>query len=200
MATTGAVLCPQYGPNLVEAESSGRKCVRLSATGQYVEFTAATAANALVVRYSVPDSPDGAGIDSTISLYRNGVFAQKLPVTSKYSWLYGAYPFSNVPKAAPRNFYDEVRQKDVPIAAGDKIRIQKDTTDTAGSYCIIDLVDLEHVAPPLSKPAGDWLPRSPIRRTTPPATEQLTTRPRFRLASTMRAPMERMSGCPWETI
>jgi hypothetical protein len=110
----------------------------------------------LVIRYSVPDAPTGGGIDSTISLYKNGVFIQKLAVTSKYSWLYGDYPFSNVPQGRPRNFYDEVRQIGLSIQAGDKIRIQKNADDLA-AYDIIDLVDLEMVAPPLVKPASNWL-------------------------------------------
>src|SRR5258708_4195154 len=44
--------------NTVAAESSGRLCVQLSAAGQYVELTARAAANAMVVRCSIPDSPD----------------------------------------------------------------------------------------------------------------------------------------------
>ena len=63
------------------------KCVRLAAAGQYLEFTAKAVANAMVVRYSLPDAPDGGGIDATLSLYQNGKFLRKLPVTSKYTWL-----------------------------------------------------------------------------------------------------------------
>jgi len=154
MATTGVVLGPQYGPNVVASESSGRKCVQLNATGQYVEFTAQSAANAIVVRYSVPDSADGVGTDSTISLYQNGALVAKLPVTSRYSWLYGSYSFTNRPSAGlPRNFYDEVRTNGLSISAGDVVRLQKDGDDTA-SYYVIDLVDLEDVAAPLTAPAN----------------------------------------------
>lgn len=154
MAGTGTVLGPQYGPNVVASESSGRKCVLLNATTQYMEFAAQAAANALVVRYSVPDSADGVGTNSTISLYKNGVFVGKLPVTSKYSWLYGAYPFSNTPgNGSPRNFYDEVRTNGLSISAGDVVRLQKDAGDTA-SYYMIDLVDLENVAAAFTAPAN----------------------------------------------
>jgi hypothetical protein len=152
MATTGATLGPKYDPYLVETESSGQKCVKLSTAGQYVEFTAKAAANAIVVRYSLPDSPDGSGINSTLNLYLNGRFVQKLPVTSRYSWLYGRYPFTNNPKAGkPRNFYDEVRLKGLTIGQGDVVRLQKDDEDSA-KYCIIDLVDLENIVPPLAAP------------------------------------------------
>ena len=154
MTNTGTILGPQYGANVVASESSGRKCVELSASGQYAQFSAQAAANALVVRYSLPDSADGQGMDSTISLYRNGAFVQKLPVTSRYSWLYGGYPFVNSPSAgSPRNFYDEVRVKGLSISQGDVVRLQKDSDDTA-SYYIIDLVDLENIAPPLNAPSN----------------------------------------------
>lgn len=148
----GTILGPQYGPYLVASESSGRKCVRLTATGQYVQFTNQSAANSLVVRYSVPDTADGVGTNYTLSLYLNGVLAAKLPVTSKYSWLYGNYSFTNYPPAgSPRNFYDEVRTNGFAINAGDLVRLQKDGSDIATEY-VIDLVDVENVAAPGTPP------------------------------------------------
>lgn len=153
MTTSGTVLGPRYDPFQVETESSGQKCVKLGAAGQYVEFVVQTPANAMVVRYSLPDSADGTGLDSTLSLYQNGKFIQKLPVTSCYSWLYGKYPFSNDPKAGkPRDFYNEVRVKNLSFARGDVVRLQKAGDDVP--YCIVDLVDLEQVSPPLAAPAN----------------------------------------------
>ena len=154
MATSGTVLGPQYAPYLVTSESSGRKCVRLSAVGDYVEFAAQANANAIVVRYSVPDTADGAGTNYTLSLYTNGVFVEKLPLTSKYSCLYGSYPFTNNPAAgSPRNFYDEVHTNSLTIQAGDWVRLQKESGDLATNY-IIDLVDLENVPAPLTAPGN----------------------------------------------
>jgi hypothetical protein len=154
MANNGSVWGPQYVPNVVASESSGRKCVVLAATGQFVQFVAQATANAIVVRYCLPDTTNGVGMDSTLSLYTNGALAQDLPVTSKYSWLYGAYPWVNTPSAgSPRNFYDEVRLNGLSINPGDVICLQKGSNDTA-SYYIIDLVDLENVAPPLTAPSN----------------------------------------------
>jgi hypothetical protein len=151
MKTTGTVLGPKYAPFLVETESSGQKCVKLDAAGQYIEFTAQSPATAIVVRYSLPDSPNGGGVNSTISLYQNGKLVKNLPVTSHYSWLYGKYPFSDSPKEGkPRNFYNEVRLNNLAITNGDVIRLQKTFDDAP--YCIVDLVDLENVAPPLTAP------------------------------------------------
>lgn len=150
----GRILGPDYTHNSVASESSGRECVQLNGTGQYVQFTAQAAANSIVVRYSVPDTSSGTGANYTISLYTNGVFVEKLPMTSVYSWRYGSYPFTNNPSAgSPRNFYDEVRTNNLSVNRGDVVRLEVDSTDTATNYDI-DLVDLENVAPALSEPGG----------------------------------------------
>jgi hypothetical protein len=59
MSTNGTRMGPGYQPFTVEAESAERRCIKLSQTGQYVEFTAREWANALVVRYSIPDTSTG---------------------------------------------------------------------------------------------------------------------------------------------
>jgi hypothetical protein len=147
VADTNAVVA-----NTIQMEASAGQAVELTGTGQYVELTAQTAANTIVVRYCVPDTADGVGASSTISLYTNGIFAQKLPVTSQYSWRYGSYPFSNTPgQGSPRNFFDEVRLNGLTINPGDTVRIEKDADDMA-AYDVIDLVDLENVAAPLAAP------------------------------------------------
>ena len=150
----GTVLGPGYAPFTIPAEASGRQCVQLTGTGQYIQFTNQSTANALVVRYCVPDTADGVGADYTVSLYTNGVLAARLPVTSKYSWLYGNYPFTNDPTdGSPRNFFDEVRTNGLNLNAGTVVRLQKDAADTATNY-IIDLVDVENVPAALSQPGN----------------------------------------------
>ena len=72
MKTSGTVLGPRYDPYRVETESSGQRCVKLAKAGEFVEFTAAAEANALVIRYSLPDAPDGGGTDSRLSPFVNG--------------------------------------------------------------------------------------------------------------------------------
>ncbi len=151
MKTTGLVLGPRYDPNVVEAESSGQKCVKLAAAGDFLEFTAQAKANALVVRYSLPDAKEGGGTNAGLDLYVNGAKVRTLALTSRYSWLYGRYPFSNLPaEGKPRNFYDELRVKGLTIGRNDVIRLQRVGADAA--YCIVDLVDLEDVPGPLPAP------------------------------------------------
>ncbi|HZV34896.1 MAG TPA: glycosyl hydrolase family 28-related protein [Verrucomicrobiae bacterium] len=150
----GTIMGPQYDPIRVPTEASGRMCVQLNGTGQYIQFTNQSAATALVVRYCVPDTGDGLGADYTLSLYTNGVFAAKLPMTSRYSWLYGSYPFTNNPTyGSARNFFDEVRTNGLNLSPGTIIRLQKDASDTA-TYYDIDLVDLENVPVALSQPSN----------------------------------------------
>jgi hypothetical protein len=152
MKTTGSVLGPKYAPFLVETESSHQKCVKLAAPGEFVEFTAQAQANAMIIRYNLPDSAKGGGINGTLRLTLNGKLLKLIPISSHSAWLYGNYPFSNLPKEGkPRNFYTEVRLKALPINQGDTLRLEK--TDDGASSCIIDLVDLEQAAPPLSAPA-----------------------------------------------
>ncbi|MEV1000741.1 CARDB domain-containing protein, partial [Nonomuraea sp. NPDC050202] len=147
-----------FGHTNFATESSGRKSVRLDSTGQYVEFTSTNPANSIVVRNSIPDAPGGGGIDATISLYIDGTFARKLTLSSKHSWLYGTSDdpeaLTNTPQADARRLFDEshaLLSRSYP--AGTKFRLQRDAGDSAAFY-IIDLIDLEDVAPPAAKPAA----------------------------------------------
>jgi hypothetical protein len=157
--TNGQVLGPSRKmaeSNDVAAESSNRKAVQLNATGQYVKVTSKNPANSIVVRLSIPDSGDGQGMNSTLSVYVNGTFKKKLNVTSRWSWTYGTTisPSSNNPgDGNPHHFYDEARTLLDDFPAGATVSVQKDADDTA-NYYVIDLIDLEYVYPPLPEPAG----------------------------------------------
>ncbi|MFF1817476.1 discoidin domain-containing protein [Kribbella sp. NPDC058245] len=147
------------GPNRtigdLAGEASGRRAVTLNAGGSYVEFTTRASTNTLVTRFSIPDSAGGGGINSTINIYVNGTFHKALPLTSKYSWLYGAEAGpSNSPGAGPaRHIYDEASiMLDSTVPAGAKIRLQKDPANTT-TYSI-DFVDTEQVAPIPNPGAG----------------------------------------------
>ncbi|SNY30258.1 CARDB domain-containing protein [Paractinoplanes atraurantiacus] len=147
-----------FGHTNFGTESSGRKSVRLTATGQYVQFTSANQANSIVVRNSIPDAPGGGGQSATISLYANDQFVQKLTLSSRNSWLYGTSDdtesLSNTPSADARRLFDESHALlSTSYPAGTRFKLQRDAGDTAAFY-VIDLVDLEQVAPALSQPAG----------------------------------------------
>lgn len=140
-----------FGHTNFATESSGRESVRLNSTGEYVEITSTVPTNSIVVRNSVPDAPGGGGTEATISLYVDNAFARKLTLSSKHSWLYGDTDspegLTNQPQADARRLFDESNAllgRTYP--AGTKFRLQRDAADSASFY-IIDLVDLEQVAP-----------------------------------------------------
>ncbi len=151
--TNGTVQGPDFTGRTPAREASGRSCVRLSTAGQYIEFTAKSDAQGLVVRYCIPDSTEGRGIDATLSLLINGQSQPKLKLTSRFAYLYGEYPFNNQPASgSPRNFWDELRLMPGAIHKGDVVRLQKNAEDAAAEY-LIDFVDLETVPAALPQPA-----------------------------------------------
>jgi hypothetical protein len=94
-------------------------------------------------------------LNATLSLYINGKFRQKLQLTSKYAWSYGGeeYTFNTPAAGGAHHFYDETRALVGDIPAGATVKLQKDPDDSA-EYYVVDLVDLEQVAPALSMPDG----------------------------------------------
>ncbi|MGY0021773.1 CARDB domain-containing protein [Streptomyces sp. YJ-C3] len=145
-----------FGHTNFATESSGRKSVRLNATGEYVEFTSTTPSNSIVVRNSIPDAAAGGGQDATLSLYANGTFVRKLNLSSKHSWLYGTTDdpegLTNRPGGDARRLFDESHALlTETYPEGTKFRLQRDSGDNASFY-IVDLIDLEQVAAPAAKP------------------------------------------------
>jgi hypothetical protein len=174
--TDGVVLGPDRSAYTLAAEASGRRAVSLAA-GQHVEFTLPAAANAITVRYSIPDAPRGGGITAPLDVTVNGGHRQAMTLTSRYSWLYNQYPFTNdpaadllhpdwwitecscVPAAAtpapviakpfrPSHFYDEQRLLlGRTSRAGDRVRLTV-PAGTPAAWTVVDLLDSELVAPP----------------------------------------------------
>src|SRR5260221_5460650 len=56
----GEVVGPNRTVGDLAGEASGREAVKLTHPGDSVQWTVTAAANSLVVRYSIPDSDDGA--------------------------------------------------------------------------------------------------------------------------------------------
>ncbi|HEX4706021.1 MAG TPA: glycosyl hydrolase family 28-related protein, partial [Pseudonocardiaceae bacterium] len=174
--TNGTVIGPDTTAYTLAAEASGRSAVSLAA-GQYVEFTLPSAANAITVRYSIPDAPTGGGITAPLDITVNGHHRQTMTLTSQYAWLYNQYPFSNDPNAGllhpdwwitecscvpsattpapviripfrPNHFYDEQRLLlDHTYHAGDKVRLTM-PVGSAAAWTVVDLLDSQLVARP----------------------------------------------------
>lgn len=154
-STNGSVLGPDRTYLKTASEASGRKAVVLDQTGEYVQFTLSKPANALTLRYSIPDSASGSAYETPLSLYSAGTHLRDITLTNKYSWVYGGYPYNNDPsQGSGHHFFDEVHVRLAStLPAGTVLKFQKDATDTASSYTL-DLVETETAPAAYAMPAG----------------------------------------------
>ncbi|MFC8828221.1 carbohydrate-binding protein [Streptomyces sp. NPDC057137] len=146
-AESGTTNASTIGPDRtflsVPSEASGRKAVVLDSTGEYVQFTLTRPANALTLRYSIPDNAAGTGTSATLSVYADGTQVKDLDLSSKYAWVYGGYPYNNDPsQGSAHHFFDETRATIGSFPAGTVLKFQKDSGDTAANYTL-DLVETE---------------------------------------------------------
>ena len=151
--TNGTVIGPSDNLYTLPAEAVGRTAVTLSGAGQYVDFTLAKAANAVDLRYSIPDSADGSGLTTPLKLYVNGQERPDLTLTSVYTWFYGSYPFTNNPADLHgHHMYDDVRTMlGRTLPAGTHVRFE---IANPSIPVTIDVADFQEVAPPAPQPAG----------------------------------------------
>ena len=84
-ATNGRLIGPDRSFTTLPSEASGRRAVVLEGQGRFVEFTLAAPADAVTVRYAVPDSADGRGLDALLGVHVDGQRIGSLAVTSRYS-------------------------------------------------------------------------------------------------------------------
>lgn len=154
-SVAGTVIGPDRRFTTIAAEASGRRAVRLARPGDHVDFTLAEPANAVTVRAAVPDSADGHGEDGFLDLSIDGRPAGRLPVTSRYGWYYGRYPFTNDPADGnPHHFFDETRRMfGRTLPAGSRVRLSV-PRNGASAWYVVDLADFELVPPPARPPAG----------------------------------------------
>jgi hypothetical protein len=145
-----------------ELEASGHAFVHLAAKGQQVSWTNTTGKpmTAVNLRYSIPDSAGGGGIDSSLDLYVNGVFRQSIPVTSRQTWGYETQDHydgmdENPANGNPHVFWDEAHAfvKGAAIAPGDTVTLRKDAANAATWYNV-DLLELEAPPLPLAQPGN----------------------------------------------
>ena len=108
VTTTGTLVGPSYTFTTLAAEASGRKAISL-APGQSLDLPAPTTTNALTIRYSIPDSATGGGLDTPLMLLVDMGFVQNVTLTSNFSYFYGAYPFTKNPSdGLPHHYFNEV--------------------------------------------------------------------------------------------
>jgi hypothetical protein len=185
--TNGTILPFDTSAYTLSGEASGRQAVKL-APGQSVAFTLTQRANAMTIRYAIPDAPTGGGLDAPLAVDvsndgRGNTHPQTITLTSKYSYLYNQFPFTNDPTAdllhpdwwitecscvpasttprptiskpfRPMHFYDEQRvHLHNMYQPGDVVHLTV-PADSNAAWTVIDLVDFENVADPAPQPAN----------------------------------------------
>ena len=152
-ASNGTVIGPSDNLYTLPAEAVNRTAVTLSGAGQYVDFTLARPANAVDLRYSIPDSADGTGLTTPLKVLVNGQARPNLTLSSVYDWFYGSYPFTNNPADQHgHHMYDDVRtQFGRTLPAGTHVRFE---IANPSIPVTIDVADFQQVASPAPQPRG----------------------------------------------
>ena len=150
--TDGVILEDSRTYHEIASEASGRRAVRLEKAGQSISLELQKDANALTLRTCVPDNAKGTGEDYTLTVNIGGDTV-KANVTSRYTWVYGAFPYTNTPDSkTAHNFFDDMSLVlDKTYPAGTTVTITKDAKDTA-EYYIVDLIETELVEKAFTQP------------------------------------------------
>ena len=134
----------------IQSEASEQICVDLTVAKSSVEWKLSTAADGIVVRYSIPDSTSG-----SLEVYANNKLVGTIALSSHYSWEYlwkdGNSNNSGVINTNPKMRFDEVRLKlPAKIAAGGKLKL----VNKSGAIHV-DFVELEAIDAVVLAAPGD---------------------------------------------
>ena len=135
-------------------EASGQSYVTLKDQDSSLDFTATSAANALDLRFTLPDHTSG-----KVQVYINNDLAATLTLSSETAWQY-VYKESvyDEPTLAPGTAHKRFRFDEVhtllngQIQKGDHVRIVK--VDQNETEYGIDFIELEQAAPAIERPEG----------------------------------------------
>ena len=135
-------------------EASGQSYVALKDQDSSLDFTATSAANALDLRFTLPDHTSG-----KVQVYTNNDLAATLTLSSETAWQY-VYKESvyDEPTLAPGTAHKRFRFDEVhtllngQIQKGDHVRIVK--VDQNKTEYGVDFIELEQAAPAIERPEG----------------------------------------------
>lgn len=148
---------PTFDQALTASEASGQKYIALPSNGSYAQWTVRQGEGGagVTMRFTMPDSTDGMGLNGALDVYVNGSKAKTVPLTSYYNWQYFSsdHPGDTPSAGRPLFRFDEVHWKmDTPLKAGDTIRIQKNNGDSL-EYGV-DFLEIEPVQAVIPRPAN----------------------------------------------
>ena len=153
-----------YDQALLASEASNLQAAQLTAAGSYVEWKLDADADALTIRFSLPDAADGSGTRQRLAVRSGSKTLGEIELDSYWAWQYT--PKANVSEKYPDNTpdpskfarmrFDEARLVlSETIAKGSVLRIER-LSDSADPMTI-DFVEAEMAGKPLtlSDIAGD---------------------------------------------
>jgi subtilase family serine protease len=152
----GAVLrsAPDFNYALTASEASNQKYVELPSSGSYVQWTINQGGSGVNMRFTMPDSADGMGLNGSLDCYVNGTKVQTINLTSYFMYQYfqGDQP-GDAPNGGQTAFrFDEKHWVlSTPLKAGDVLKIQK-----SGDSLVygVDFVEVEPIPSAISQPAN----------------------------------------------
>lgn len=157
----GAVLLEEsYDQALLQSEASEKKCISLTEKDSFVQWAVEQEGRGLTLRFSIPDSENGRGLNGKLGLYINGKKVQDIELTSFFAWQYfdkskgsDRHPVNTPFTGNPRMRFDEERLL-LPfnVKKGDIIKLCKDDDDDI-NYAV-DFIELEPVGPAIQLPDG----------------------------------------------
>lgn len=148
---------PTFDQTLIASEASGQRYVALPSNGSNLQWTVrpGEGGSGVTMRFTMPDSSDGMGLNGSLDVYVNGVNTKTVPLTSYYSWQYfsGDQPGDAPSAGRPLFRFDEVHWKlNTPLQPGDTIRIQKNNGDNL-EYGV-DFIEIEPLPAAIARPAN----------------------------------------------
>lgn len=138
----------------IATQASEQSYVALPNSGAYAEWTMNTTGDGVTMRFTLPDSSDGMGVNGSVDVYVNGKKEQTVNLTSYYMWQYfpGGSP-SDTPGGTAAFAFDEVHFKlNKSLNPGDKIRIQ--STGAGGYEYGVDFLEIEDVPEAIDQPGN----------------------------------------------
>ncbi|WP_379127241.1 discoidin domain-containing protein [Paenibacillus sp. sgz500958] len=148
---------PTFDQALTASEASGQRYIALPSNGSYAQWTVRSGQGGagVTMRFTMPDSADGMGLNGSLDVYVNGVKVKTVSLTSYFSWQYfsGDMPGDAPSAGRPLFRFDEVHFKmDTALQPGDTIRIQKNNGDS-NEYGV-DFLEIEPLPAAIARPAN----------------------------------------------
>ena len=146
---------PTWSRKEIASQASRQSYVDLPSNGSYAEWTMKGDANGVTLRFTMPDSPDGMGLNGSLDVYVNDKKVQTVNLTSYYMYQYfaGGNPTDKSDGGTACFAFDETHfLLNKALRAGDRIRIQ--SSGANGYDYGVDFIETEVVPEEIECPAG----------------------------------------------